>query len=124
MMRSAAIVIALVVAVESVAFAQVQAAQAVQELNGVSIMLQKVDQDYQGRRVKAIKHIARAISHLGGQTARAPNDNGKEKPKVAEEELKLAIQFLRGIDKQLKGTNPEARREIGHAIQELTDALK
>jgi hypothetical protein len=106
----------------------------VAELRAIRALLERADRDYDGHRVKAIKHITAAIHDLQPRVGKGPGGGqkggqkgGGEPQKLSDEQLRQAIRDLTVVENQVaRDAGPGAVRAvtaIQQAIKELEIAL-
>jgi hypothetical protein len=103
---------------QSAALAQAQGPLLAQAYNVLSI----ADHDYQGHRVRAMKHIEAAAKKLG--VSLQGNGTGHEQQATSDAQLRQAQALLQQVSAALASTkHPAVMKQVTAAINELTVAL-
>jgi hypothetical protein len=109
---------ALALAFGLVTRVQAQSNSSVALLEQAYSNLAKADHDYKGHRVKAMKHIEKAVAELGGKIN--GDGKGREPQGASDAQLRTAKELLQKAVPNLSG---KALRQVNEAIKEIDEAL-
>jgi hypothetical protein len=79
------------------------------------------NRDYQGHRVKAMKHLEAAAKELGFSLQGEGKGQGRKQQIISDQQLQVA---QRDLQQALPGLPPKAQAQVQKAVDEISAALK
>jgi hypothetical protein len=85
------------------------------------VILSMSNRDYQGHRVKAMKHLEAAAKELGFSLQGEGKGQGRKQQIISDQQLQVA---QRDLQQALPGLPPKAQAQVQKAVDEISAALK